>query len=237
MILFRKISRGKQQHIHVIYQYPADQSEDLEDDLNSDPQSHFEETDVAVLGILPRKISSKYGEDNSFFRLSTGDASLLRQEIERYAWERLLKYLTYRERSEVECREYLKQLPLAPDISQDLISRAHKYNYLDDNRFAELLTVSLINRNKSRVEVYTALKQKRIAPEIIQKVLSEHYTTESKQEIIKHHVEKGIRKYPNKNSYKDYQKCIAYLMRKGFAFADIQESVKAYYKNDDDYYV
>ncbi|MFA5498485.1 MAG: RecX family transcriptional regulator [Candidatus Cloacimonadia bacterium] len=184
--------------------------------------------DELMLGVLPSTALRQYG-DSDIFILNDEEAVLLEKEIVKYAWNRLLNYLSIRERSEAECVNYLYGLSLNEKFTQQLLSKGKEYNYLNDERFAELFVTSYLNRNKSRSETKTALYQKRIEPRIIEEALEKYYPADESSRVLAHHVEKGIRKYPDRNSRKDQQKCIAYLMRKGFSYSDFRDSLDKYY--------
>lgn len=251
----RTISKKRQRYLKIVYQIPGDEDPDKvypEEDslpscLNNLHQQALEEPEEIALsgdqyetlpegcnliGVLPNKRLLQYSSRSGFF-LNEEDTGRLTEEIVSYAWERLVRYLTYRERSIAECRTFLSKLPVNEEIINDLLNRAVHKKYLDEERFAELLAQSYISRHKSRRELKTALISKRIPEELISKVVNDHYTTENRKEIIRYHIKKGIRKYPDKGSYHDYQKCIAYLMRKGFSFDDFFDELQKYYRSTD----
>ena len=216
MIQFRKKSSGLKDHLCIVFRFSS------------------ESDDYEVSGIIPTKQVIRYCGDQVFFQLPEDEAVLLEEEIVAYTWGRLLKFLTYRERSTEECKIYLKQMPTSETICSILIDRAKAYRYLDDKRFAELLTVSMISRKKSWNEIRHALTLKGISVETVSETLTTHYKEESRGEVIRYQFEKGVSKYPDRNSYQDYQKCISYLMRKGFSYSDFQEMIKGYYHSNDD---
>ena len=242
---FKQINKRQQKYLKIIYRLEeneVDQSR-KEEGYNSLSETYQIESadnpyhipaNAQLWGALPMKQLAGYSLQNEFY-LDEQRASALKQDITHYAWERLLKYLSFRERSITECRKYLQNLPLKGEISNELIKRATEKKFLDETRFAELLTESYISRHKSRTELKTALIEKRISPEIVEQVLQEHYKDENQREILQYHIEKGIRKYPAQNSAKDHQKCIAYLLRKGFHYSDFRDELKSYYRNSDDY--
>ncbi len=186
-----------------------------------------------LLGALPAKELLAYNSEREFF-LEEERGKKLQEEIAHYAWGRLLKYLGYRERSIAECQKYLKALPLGEDLAKILIKKALDMKYLDEKRFAELLTQSFISRRKSKRELKSGLIAKRIDPDLIDKVMKKNYTEEEQKEILQYQIDKGIRKYPDKNSYKDLQKCIAYLIRKGFSYGDFRDQLLQYYRNTEE---
>ena len=212
---FRKSKKNNNKYTWLIYSLQSDDSENL-------------------LGILPGKLLQRFG-DSDVFLLSEADGRELEHEITQYAWNRLINYLSLRERSEAECVNYLQGLFLEKSAIQTLIEKGKQYNYINDERFAELLVASYVNRNKSRLEIKNSLYEKKINPQIIERSLKNNYPEDEGKRVVSYHIEKGIRKYPDRSSYKDYQKCINYLMRKGFAFEDFREELRRYYLTTEEY--
>ncbi len=190
----------------------------------------FHDESDHIIGALPLSNALLFGGQDSEFSISDEEYEKLISEIVNYAWNRLLNYLTYRERSVAECRNYLKNLPLNEKYIQALIDKAQKYNYLNESRFAELLVSSLINRKKSLPEIKNALFQKQIENDLTESLIAKLYDRDTKKEILRAMVEKAIKRYPESDSYKDYQKCIAFLMRKGFHYSDFSDLLRAYYR-------
>jgi SOS response regulatory protein OraA/RecX len=212
---FRKSRKSNNKYIWLIYSLQSDDSEYL-------------------LGVLPGKLLQRFG-DSDVFLLSEAEGSELVHEITQYAWNRLINYLSLRERSEAECVSYLKGLSLEKGAIQTLIEKGKQYNYINDDRFADLLVASYVNRNKSRVEIKNSLYEKKINPQIIERSLKNNYPEDEGKRVVFYHIEKGIKKYPDRSSYKDYQRCISYLMRKGFAFEDFREELYHYYMTTEEY--
>lgn len=228
---FLAVNKPLRKHLKIIYSLPAEeQNETLSPITGEEGQRiDFIPDDAHLIGILPGKTLQKYSRENLFY-LDDLQMRDLYEEVNSYARERLIHYLSLRERSIAECRSYLNNLPLGKDLADSLIREAIERKYLDERRFAELLTRSYISRHKSRQELKTALINKRIPSEVIDTIMDKHYTDEDKREVLEYHIEKGIRKYPGKASARDYQKCIAYLMRKGFHFDDFKDKLLMFYR-------
>ncbi len=192
----------------------------------------LKEDDWDLLGLLPTKAASKYGQEKQYFKLTADQYEQLEQEIKHHAYEKLLNYLAYRERSLSECKEYLKRLPVNDHFIDTLISKSVSQNYINDDRFAEVLTESQISRNKSRLEAKNSLIKKGVCSALIETILEQLYTPEITANIVGYHLNRAFRKYPDTKSYKDYHKCIAYMMKKGFKYDDFIDKVKTFYSRD-----
>ncbi len=183
-----------------------------------------------LLGLLPAKQALEFGGNNENFDLSGQDSQRLTEKIFNYTEERLLSYLAYRERSIFESQNFLYQLPVNIYLAKQLIERSIARNYINDRRFAELLTQSSLSRNKSFNEAKTSLIKKRIPPQTIHEVLDLYYSPENCGQVLDYHIDKATKKYPNKDSKKDYSRCINYLIRKGFSYHEFIAGVNSYYE-------
>lgn len=182
-------------------------------------------------GILPNRVllrlslSTEREIDASELQLEK-----LKEELEKYAWDRFLKFLAYRERSMWECNNFLNHLPLQNSISDKLIELALKYNYISDQRFAEVLVRSLCEYGKSKQEIVRKLKEKQIADELINKYLAEYYYTQE-QKILAYNIKKALARYSRFPEKERKEKLKIYLFRKGFTYSDIVEALAKLEKN------
>ncbi|MDY6915221.1 MAG: RecX family transcriptional regulator [Candidatus Cloacimonadota bacterium] len=182
--------------------------------------------DDDIWGILPGKVlhffdltqAGEYDIDNTSYQK-------IQNELEKFAWEKLLKYLAYKERSRKECEQYLKKLGFRPKLIEKLLQRSEKYNYINEKRFAELFCQNQIGKGKSQREVKTKLFSKGIDEKLINQVLTENYSQQKKEEILEKNIKKAIRKYSNLEERKRKEKIINYMVRKGFGYYDIIEKL------------
>ena len=179
-----------------------------------------------VWGILPEKILHFFSLDiEKEVELSKGKSRELRKQITIYAWDRLLNFLTYRERSIWECKIFLDQLYLDPEISEKLIEKAISNNFVNDERFAELFVESLIAKKKNSTEIKIKLFEKHISGKIINKVLAEKYSAEIEENILTENVIKTLSKYSGFSDKEKIEKCLNYLTRRGFSYYEVKEKI------------
>lgn len=187
-----------------------------------------------IWGILPEKslLFFDLSKEKPTYIDSSQKIEEIAEKIERYAWEKLIHYLSYRERCEYECRVYLKRLPLNEQSVEILIKKAKKNRYIEDERYADFYTYALIKKNLSRREIYNRLREKRIAEEIIEANLRLHYTLDEKKNILIKMVKKALRKYRKFDNYTKYQKVMNYLARKGFNYNDAKKYYNKFSKEE-----
>lgn len=176
---------------------------------------------------------------------------LTTDEVEKYAtesqfgkaYDRTLRYLAIRPRSEKEVRDYLTRTylypkpkahtdkngrrhfkkqevdkPKAERINERVIQKLHDRKYLDDAAFAKAWVESrMLHKKPSKRKLEQELLKKGIDQKTIATVLQ--------SEIIndKESLTKLVEKKRKLVRYQDDNKLIAYLLRQGFAYDDVRE--------------
>ncbi len=176
-------------------------------------------------GILSDKILHFFSIpfDDDFF-LAEKETQQLKEEIHKFAWQKFLNYLSYRERSLFECRQYLnKKLCLSKILENILIKKAENLNYLNEERFTELYCEELIQKKKSYQEIYEKMLAKKIEIKLIEKILSQKYSKKIKLENLRLNLEKAIKRYGLPKHRKNKEKILNFMTRKGFSYYDVIE--------------
>ena len=178
-------------------------------------------------GILPDKILHFYCKDQvEYFELSDEEAAKLLEEINKQSWNKLLDYLAYRERSLGECKEFLSnKIFLKKELQPALLEKAVSLNFINDNRFAEMLTDDLIRNSKSKVEIKNKLYSKKINENIISSILQKKFDSKVAEEILEVNISKAKRRFPNLKKNEQNEKILNYLTRRGFAYWEVKEKL------------
>ena len=178
-------------------------------------------------GILPDKILHFYCKGQlEYFELSDKEADKLLKEINKHSWNKLLDYLAYRERSFGECEEFLsKKIFLKKELQTALLEKAASLNFIDDERFAEMLTDDLIRNSKNRVEIKNKLYSKKINENIISNILQKKFDSKIANEILEVNINKAKRRFSNLKKNEQNEKILNYLTRKGFAYWEVKEKL------------
>ncbi len=137
------------------------------------------------------------------------------------AYDRSLNMISRRPRSIWEMRQYLKQKDYDENVIEEILNKLSNRKYLDDEKFAEAWVRdrrALKKTSKRRIQ--QELRAKKVSDTIIQKVLSEDEADE--QDILRELIEKKR----TQTRYQDDQKLIGYLIRQGFNYSDIKDSIK-----------
>ncbi|MEX0932109.1 MAG: RecX family transcriptional regulator [Candidatus Saccharimonadales bacterium] len=136
------------------------------------------------------------------------------------AYDRALKYLAIRPRSQFEMSTYLDRKDYEPEIKEKVLKELKKNGYLDDNKFAEAWVSWRMNiGTKSRQQIQAELIKKRVPREITEQVLAS-IETEAELENLK----QLIATKQKQSRYQEKQKLMAYLARKGFNYGLIKQA-------------
>ncbi|MDP8220781.1 MAG: RecX family transcriptional regulator [Candidatus Stygibacter frigidus] len=181
------------------------------------------EFDDQIRGILTSKALRNLDLNNIIeLEIDQDFADKIDQEIIVTIWDKFLNWLAYQERSIAKSRQYLLHLPAAADITEILIDKAAKYNYLNDERFARLLIESLIGKRKSLVEIKSKLYENHINPHLIETLLNEIYDQESQNEVLENLVEQLYFRWKLPDQKKRERKVCEYLARRGFDYHEVK---------------
>ena len=180
-----------------------------------------------IWGILPAKILRFFPLHPDIENdLPETEKNKILLEIEKYSWDRLLNFITYRERSTRECEIFLKLLPLKSDLIEKLLAKAIELNLLKDKRFAEMLVNDLLEKGKSKQEIRNKLCEKKVNSEIIENCLNKQFSFEIEEDLLNINLDRAIRKYVSLPSEKRKEKILNYLTRKGFSYWEVKEKME-----------
>lgn len=129
--------------------------------------------------------------------------------------DRLLYFLTLRDRSEVEIKRYLRRLNLV-----DFYPRARRWlkklNLLDDRKFAQKLINYRKDSGYGPYYIKQQLWQKGINSDLVEALLKKSYTETDEKKIARKVFNKYKRKIDLKNQ-KDRMRLMRYLANRGFS--------------------
>ena len=183
--------------------------------------------DDEIWGILPDKILYFFSlNSHTQIDLNLKKWRELKKEIEKFAWNKLLNFLSYQERSVGECKNYLKQIPLKTNLIEKLVQKAMSFNYINDSRFAELFVESLIGKNKNIREIKNKLFEKQIIENIINETIAKVYSKEKQDEILAINVEKALMRFSKFSDKEKIEKTLNYLTRRGFSYWEVKEKLE-----------
>lgn len=145
-------------------------------------------------------------------------ASLKAQDERNQAFERSVRFLSYRPRSRTEVERYLRGKAIKADVIGDVLTRLERAGYIDDEAFARFW---LENRERFKPRGQRALRyelrQKGVSDEIIGHVLSETDDEASAWRAV----EGRLSRWADLPGDEFRQKIAGYLSRRGFGYNTI----------------
>ncbi len=191
--------------------------------------------DGKAIGTLSGKILRRFIDNDGVLAISEYNIDDFETEVLRYGRERLFRFLSYRDRSLKEARTFLKELPLSYEFSKQLIDFCLEKKFLNDKRFAEMFVISGRDSQLSRKELRYKLKEKGISPEYIDYALSEYYDASAESENLKEKADYAFRRYRTEDKRKHKQKCLEFLIRKGFSYHSAKQEIDKRFDFDEEY--
>lgn len=134
------------------------------------------------------------------------------------ARDKAIRYLSYKMRSEYQVIKKLEEDDFSPDIINKVINLLKKYNYINDYEFAKAFFKDKMTLSKhGSIKIREDLRLSGIKSDIIDKVIYENDIDEAEIafELL---AKKTIRRTEKSITYKEKQKLISYLLRRGFSY-------------------
>lgn len=139
---------------------------------------------------------------------------------------RAMNLLQKKDYTEKQLRDKLSEGLYPTDIIDDAIHYVKAYHYLDDERYArDYITYHMPIRSRNRI--IQDLTGKGISKDIFMPIVEELYMEEDSDIEIEQIRKLLAKKHydPEQVDFKEKQKIIAFLMRKGFQMADIRRAM------------
>lgn len=127
-------------------------------------------------------------------------------------------------RTESQLRTKLLRNDYPPDIVEEAIAYVKSFGYINDAEYARNF-IENRKEKKSKKEIYAALCQKGLPKDLIETALEERYADDDSIAAIEAIVRK--KKFdPKSTNYREMQKMMGYLVRKGFRYDDIRQVIQ-----------
>ncbi len=147
-------------------------------------------------------------------------AALRQADAQERAYQRALRYLSYRPRSEAELRAYLTKHGVTPSIIQGVLARLRELGLVDDAAFARAWVENRGTfRPRGRRALRAELRQKGLPSALIEAALAEV----DEPALALRAGEKALRRYGRLPWPAFREKMGAYLARRGFAYDTIRQ--------------
>jgi len=151
-------------------------------------------------------------------------------------YDRVLRFLSFRPRSEKEIRDYLKrpprkrfpskQKPIDEEVVEKIIAKLKEYKFVDDEEFTRWWIEQRTGaKPKGARVIKMELQQKGIDREHIERLLSTEEIKKLGNEGIRKLIEKHYPKYANLPKQEIRQKLGQFLLRRGFDWDSVKPAI------------
>lgn len=136
----------------------------------------------------------------------------------------VLRYLSYRPRSEKEILDYLKKKQeKAPNLNETIVNqimgKLKEYKFINDSEFAKFWLEQRTKYKKKPIRVIEyELSQKGISRDIVEEILAEFDVKDLDLENAKKLSEKKLDFYRSLDPKKRREKVTGFLLRRGFNY-------------------
>ncbi|HYM65172.1 MAG TPA: RecX family transcriptional regulator [Candidatus Sulfotelmatobacter sp.] len=139
-------------------------------------------------------------------------------------YNKTLRFLSFRPRSQKEIEDYLKKKNCDIINSQKIIEKLKEHNFLNDEEFVKWwIEQRTLFRPRAERVIKMELKQKGINKDLIDKFF-EKSVNQDKDLALKL-AQKRMLRYKNEDPKKKWEKMVRYLSSKGFIYDDIKEVI------------
>lgn len=140
--------------------------------------------------------------------------------------DKLLNYATLRPRSEKEIDEWLYKKQVHESLHDRLKNKLKRLELLDDEKFAKWWVGQRLEfKHRSQRELIQELRKKGIPKDIIDQTIGGSVNKEYEKNATAKLLEKRSYRWKGKKDPKTKKKMIDYLIRKGFGWEVVKETV------------
>ena len=139
---------------------------------------------------------------------------------------RAMNLLQKRDYTEKQLRDKLSEGQYPPQIIDEAVDYVKSYRYLDDDRYArDYITYHMESRSRARIT--QDLAGKGISKDVILSVMEELYEGDDGDAELSQVRQLLVKKRydPDNSDFKEKQKVIAFLLRKGYSMSTIRKAM------------
>jgi len=159
---------------------------------------------------------------------------ILFAEDRKKAFERALRILSYRDRSEKEMRTKLSKAGYDEKIINLVVKELKRLQLMDEEKFARnYAKTKMVTRPAGEFLLKRELKQKGISDEIIEETLKEIYQEKDQSQVAVELAKKKKLQLKNVDVKKAKKRMSDFLMRRGFNWEIVSEIIEQWDNLDD----
>lgn len=134
-------------------------------------------------------------------------------------FDKVLTFLSFRSRSELEIKEYLLRKSCSLELIEEIIAKLKHLNFINDEEFARSWIQSRTGfRPEGRALILMELRKKGISKDIIDKVFPEERPASQENMLAEKLALKKLERIKNLPFLEQKKKLYSFLSQKGFSF-------------------
>lgn len=148
-------------------------------------------------------------------------------------YDRALRFLSYRPRSQKEITDFLAKKKVAPIVVTKILQKLKQQDLVNDQEFAKWWIEQRTRFHPRGLRVIKLeLRQKGISSELIEKILSNGDIEILGEEAVKKLIIKKIARYQGLPKRELYQKLSQFLLRRGFSWETAKDVIDEVLKKE-----
>ncbi|WP_141705306.1 RecX family transcriptional regulator [Vulcanibacillus modesticaldus] len=158
--------------------------------------------------------------------------AIIQEEERNKVWQKSLKYISYRPRTELEVKQYLTRQGYAIELIEPIVNKLKDERLLDDKLYAKQFINQRINSNpKGRKLLAYEMKNRGLSDTVIGDTLEE-IDDNLEYEMAVKLTEKKLKQLKGQNRTEVQRKLAAYLGRRGFSYNTINRILQEHNGNN-----
>ncbi len=150
---------------------------------------------------------------------------IIKAKEQKKANDYAVKLLSYRQRSQKEIEDKMKQKEYDTEIIDKTLNWLKKYDLINDEEFAKEYILSKAKKYGSK-RIKLELARKGIDEKVMQTVLEEEVSPDTEYHIALEGAQKKMKSYEGQEKNAIYRKLAGYLQRRGFSYDIISKVLK-----------
>ncbi len=151
------------------------------------------------------------------------------------AWNKSLRFLSYRQKSEKEIVSYLKKKGFSGEVISDVTAKLKERNFINDRQFALDWIDYSSGKGKGIFRVVMELKEKGISDSVIDESKEIAFSPEEEYKKGLRVVEKYLPSEYKRDDQKLIRKTASLLKRRGFSSDIVYKIIGIFFANKDDF--
>lgn len=140
--------------------------------------------------------------------------------------QKVLRYISIRDRSTQELESYLNRQPEINDTTKAyLFNKLDQFNLINDSQFANQWANAQVKKGKGPIAIKHALIKKGIDPATIAKVISQLKQTQAYDQALLKLAQKKLKTLKGANPFTRLMKLKQYLFSRGYTSSQIQRAI------------